>query len=83
MGSEMCIRDSHNIAFDADPLAPGVKAALNAAMSNRTGDLSGPVLERTDVEYRLVVPNLPPGRYGFFCTPHRAYDMRGELIVVR
>jgi len=73
----------HNIAFDADPLAPGVKAALNAAMSNRTGDLSGPVLERTDVEYRLVVPNLPPGRYGFFCTPHRAYDMRGELIVVR
>jgi plastocyanin len=73
----------HNIAFDADPLTPDAKAALNAAMSNRTGDLSGPVLERTDAEYRLVVPNLPPGHYGFFCTPHRAYDMRGELIVLR
>jgi plastocyanin len=73
----------HNIAFDADPLTPEAKTALNAAMSNRTGDLSGPVLERTDAEYRLAVPNLPPGHYGFFCTPHRAYDMRGELIVVR
>jgi plastocyanin len=30
-----------------------------------------------------VVPHLPPGHYGFFCTPHRAYDMRGELIVLR
>jgi len=73
----------HNIAFDADPLTPDMKAALNAAMPNRTGDLSSPVLERTDVEYRIVVPNLPPGRYGFFCTPHRAYDMRGELIILR
>jgi plastocyanin len=72
----------HNIAFDADHLSPAAHEALNAAMSNRTGDLSGPILERTGAEYRLVVPGLPPGHYGFFCTPHRAYDMRGELIVV-
>lgn len=73
----------HNIAFDADHLTPAAHEALNAAMSNRTGDLSGPILERTGTEYRLVVPALPPGHYGFFCTPHRAYDMRGELIVVQ
>jgi plastocyanin len=73
----------HNIAFDADPLPAESRTALNAAMPNRSGDLSGPVLERPDAEYRIVVPALPPGRYGFFCTPHRAYDMRGELIVVR
>ncbi len=71
----------HNIAFDGDRLTSSARAALNAAMSNRTGDLSGPVLERTGAEYRIVVPALPLGRYGFFCTPHRAYDMRGELIV--
>lgn len=73
----------HNIAFDAGPLTAEGRAALNAAMPNRSGDLSGPVLERADAEYRLTVPALPPGHYGFFCTPHRAYDMRGELIVVR
>ncbi len=71
----------HNIAFDGDRLTPPARAALNEAMSNRTGDLSGPVLERTGAEYRIVVPALPVGHYGFFCTPHRAYDMRGELIV--
>ncbi|HZE76341.1 MAG TPA: plastocyanin/azurin family copper-binding protein, partial [Gemmatimonadales bacterium] len=72
----------HNIAFDPDRLSPAAHEALNAAMSSRTGDLSGPILERTGTEYRLVVPRLAPGHYGFFCTPHRAYDMRGELIVV-
>lgn len=73
----------HNVAFDGERLTPSARAALNAAMSNRTGDLSGPVLERSGAEYRIVVPALPPGRYGFYCTPHRAYDMRGELIVMR
>jgi plastocyanin len=73
----------HNIAFDGERLTTTARAALNAAMSNRTGDLSGPVLERTGAEYRIVVPTLAPGRYGFYCTPHRAYDMRGELIVVK
>jgi len=73
----------HNIAFDGERLPASARAALNAAMSNRTGDLSGPVLERTGAEYRIVVPALPPGRYGFYCTPHRAYDMRGEMIVVK
>jgi len=73
----------HNIAFDGDRLPGPARDALNAAMPNRTGDLSGPILDRTGAEYRFVVPQLPAGRYGFFCTPHRAYDMRGELIVVR
>lgn len=73
----------HNIAFDSDRLSGPAREALNSAMPNRTGDLSGPILDRTGAEYRFVVPQLPAGRYGFFCTPHRAYDMRGELIVVR
>lgn len=73
----------HNIAFDGDRLSGPARAALNSAMPNRTGDLSGPILDRTGAEYRLVVPALPAGHYGFFCTPHRAYDMRGELIVVQ
>ena len=73
----------HNITFDGAHLTSAARIALNAAMSVRSGDLSGPVLERAGAEYRIVVPALAPGKYGFFCTPHLVYDMRGELIVVR
>lgn len=71
----------HNITFEGEGLPPAARDALDAAMPNRTGELSSPVLDRPGAEYRIVVPALPPGRYPFFCTPHRVYDMRGELIV--
>jgi plastocyanin len=71
----------HNVTFEGDKLPAGAREALNSAMPARTGDLSGPVLDRAGAEYRIVVPALPPGRYPFFCTPHRVYDMRGELIM--
>jgi len=73
----------HNVTFEAEGLPPGVREALDGAMPDRIGDLSGPVLDRAGAEYRIVVPALPPGRYPFFCTPHRVYDMRGELIVTK
>lgn len=73
----------HNVTFVAEGLSPGAHQALNAAMADRTGDLSGPVLDHPGAEYRIVVPALPPGRYAFFCTPHKVYDMRGELMVVK
>jgi plastocyanin len=73
----------HNVAFEPRGLSPAVHDALNAALTGRSGDLSGPVLAQNGMEYRLVVPAIPPGHYAFYCTPHRAYDMRGELIVTK
>lgn len=73
----------HNVTFDGQGLPAGAREALNSAMPDRTGDLSGPVLDHPGAEYRIVVPELPPGRYTFFCTPHRVYDMRGELLVAK
>jgi plastocyanin len=73
----------HSIAFQGSTLSPATREALNAAMPNRTGDLSGPVLAANGAEYRLVVPAVPPGRYVFFSLPHRAYEMEGELVVVK
>ncbi|HEY6948020.1 MAG TPA: plastocyanin/azurin family copper-binding protein [Gemmatimonadales bacterium] len=73
----------HNVTFEAEGLPAGAREALDAAMPDRTGDLSGPVLDHPGAEYRIVVPALPAGRYPFFCTPHRVYDMRGELIVAK
>lgn len=71
----------HNVAFEGAGLSPAARDALNASMPARSGDLSGPVLSQDGAEYRIKVPALPPGRYGFFSIPHRAYEMRGELVV--
>ena len=69
--------------FDPEKIARFTAAdreRLNEAMPRRAGDLSSPLL--TDgTEYRVVVPALTSGTYQFFCLPHKAYDMRGEVSV--
>ena len=71
----------HNISFEANKLAPAARTALAAALGHRSGELSSPMLTKDGTEYRLVLPNLPLGTYDYFCLPHRAYDMRGQIIV--
>jgi len=71
----------HSIVFEGDGLSPGVRGAFNSALEGRSGDLSSPLLTATGKDYRLVVPQVPAGRYRFYCLPHRAYDMRGELVI--
>ena len=73
----------HSIVFEAAGLAAPAHEALNGAMSRRAGDLSSPLLSPDGAEYRVVVPALAPGRYQFFCLPHRAYDMRGTLEITK
>lgn len=73
----------HSVVFESANLSGAAHEALNGAMSRRTGDLSSPLLTPDGAEYRIVVPALPPGRYEFFCLPHRAYDMRGVLVVAK
>jgi plastocyanin len=72
----------HSVAFEGAGLSSQARGALNAALVRRAGDLSSPLLTN-DMEYRLVVPLLDPGSYPFYCLPHRAYDMRGELQVTK
>jgi plastocyanin len=71
----------HSIVFEGGDLSPGVRGAFNNALAGRSGDLSSPLLTAAGKDYRLVVPQVPAGRYRFYCLPHRAYDMRGELVV--
>lgn len=73
----------HSVVFEAGGLSAVSREALNSALPNRSADLSSPLLTREGAEYRIVVPELPAGSYPFFCLPHRAYDMRGELQVKR
>ena len=71
----------HSVVFEGKDLPAPAREKLNAALPRRAGDLSSPLL--TDgTEYRVVVPaGLSAGTYRFFCLPHRAYDMRGEVTV--
>jgi plastocyanin len=71
----------HSIVFEGGGLSPGVRGAINAALPGRSGDLSSPLLTAVGKDYRIVVPQMPPGKYPFYCLPHRAYDMRGEMVV--
>jgi plastocyanin len=73
----------HSIVFEAAGLSTPAHEALNGAMGRRAGDLSSPLLSPDGAEYRIVVPAISPGRYQFFCLPHRAYDMRGNLHVTK
>ncbi len=71
----------HSVVFEGGGLPIAARAALNSAMPRRSADLSSPLLTRSGMEYRVTLPALPKGTYRFFCLPHRAYDMRGELTV--
>ena len=73
----------HSVVFEAAGLTEATHEAINGAMSRRAGDLSSPLLTATGAEYRMVVPRIPPGVYHFYCLPHRAYDMRGQLQVTK
>jgi plastocyanin len=73
----------HSIVFESAGLNESTHEALNGAMARRTGDLSSPLLTVTGAEYRVLVPRIAPGVYQFYCLPHRAYDMRGQLRVTK
>jgi plastocyanin len=71
----------HSVVFEGKELTAQAREKLNAAMPRRAGDLSSPLLTEGS-EYRMAVPHgLAAGTYKFFCLPHRAYDMRGEVTV--
>jgi plastocyanin len=71
----------HSVVYEGEGMSPGVRGAFNNAMPSRSGDLSSPLLTSSGAEYRMVVPQVPAGAYPFYCLPHRAYDMRGTLVI--
>jgi plastocyanin len=71
----------HSIVFEGEGLSPGIRGAINSALPGRSGELSSPLLTAVGKDYRMEVPQMPPGKYPFYCLPHRAYDMRGEMVV--
>ena len=73
----------HSIVFESTGLNEATHEALNGALNRRSGDLSSPLLTSEGAEYRVVVPRIAPGIYRFYCLPHRAYDLRGQLRITK
>ena len=73
----------HSIVFESGGLTEAAHEALNGAMTRRAGDLTSPMLTAEGSEYRIVVPRVASGIYHFYCLPHRAYDMRGQLRITK
>lgn len=71
----------HNVAFDAAMIPADQKAQLWANMGENSMDGSSPMMLTNDEEWTLSLGNLAAGTYQFFCTPHLAMNMRGEIVV--
>ena len=70
----------HNVAFDPAAIPADQKDQLWANMPNAI-DGSSPTFVTQDESWVLSLGNIKPGKYPFFCTPHLAMNMRGEITV--
>lgn len=70
----------HNVAFDPANIPADMKDQLWANMPGAM-DGSSPMFVTPNEEWTLSLGNIKPGKYPFFCTPHLAMNMRGEITV--
>ena len=70
----------HNVAFDPAAIPADQKDQLFANMPGAT-DGSSPMFMVEKEEWVLSLGNIKPGKYPFFCTPHLAMNMKGEITV--
>ncbi|MEO8200239.1 MAG: plastocyanin/azurin family copper-binding protein [Gemmatimonadota bacterium] len=70
----------HNVQFYADSIPAGAAAALAAGMPDKSGDLASPMVE-AGATYSINFANAPAGDYKFYCLPHTAMGMKGQITV--
>jgi plastocyanin len=70
----------HNVAFDPATIPADQKDQLYANMPNSEAGVSPMLMDDQEV-WELSLGNLKPGRYPFYCTPHLAMNMTGEIII--
>jgi len=71
----------HNVMFDATKVPAGAAAVLNANMTQRSGNLMGPMMAQANQTYRVSFANAPVGTYAYSCLPHQALGMKGVITV--
>jgi plastocyanin len=71
----------HNVSFYADSIPSGAQNQLNANMPNPMSPLTSPLFNNPGESYTISFAGVPKGTYKYFCTPHQALGMHGQLTV--
>ena len=71
----------HNVTFWPDSIPAGADAQLGANMPNTTSPLTGPLLTDPNATYTVSFAGVKPGVYKYYCTPHLALGMKGQITV--
>lgn len=71
----------HNITFWPDSIPSGAQQQLQANMPNTSGPLTSPLLIKPSDSYTISFAGVAPGTYKFYCMPHLALGMKGQIIV--
>jgi plastocyanin len=71
----------HNVSFYADSIPAGANAQLSANMPNPMSPLTSPLFNNPGESYTVSFAGVPKGVYKFFCTPHQALGMHGQVTV--
>jgi plastocyanin len=71
----------HNVSFYPDSVPAGGADVLKQQMPNQMAPLEGPLLTDPDATYEISFAGAPKGVYKFFCLPHVALNMKGNLTV--
>jgi plastocyanin len=70
----------HNVQFYPDSIPAGAAAALDAGMPDKSGALASPMVE-AGATYSVTFANAPTGDYKYYCLPHQAMGMKGQITV--
>ena len=71
----------HNVAFDPAVIPADVQGQLDANISEKMGQLSSALKMNAGESITVSFANIKAGKYPFFCTPHLALGMKGEITV--
>ena len=71
----------HDVAFDTTGLASTDVRRLSIHLHDQIAPLAGPLLVKPGERYAVAFDGITPGRYPFYCLPHQAVQMKGEVIV--
>ena len=71
----------HNVAFDPAVIPADVQGQLDANISDKMGQLASALKTNAGESVTVSFANIKAGKYPFFCTPHLALGMKGEVTV--
>jgi plastocyanin len=71
----------HNVTFWPDSIPAGAQRQLQGNMQNTSGPLTGPLLINPNDATTVSFAGAAPGTYRFYCMPHIALGMKGQIIV--